>query len=647
MVPTPLQLHGSRLPQPVPEVHTTTIFISNLHCPSCVDSIQQSLNALHPPPESISYSIVSHSIVIRHKHSLTVELIAESLEAAGFEVHSIFQDQPKSPDPVEIRSYDSEWQNSLEQAVARWRKAREKSVENIFTDMQKRQRHVENCEQCKEESCTPHLGSHDVLLKPSAAHTICEKSSLDLGPIDSPQDDSFVVVDFPSLPNLYKATLSLSGMTCSSCVSSITHAVEQLPWVRSIDVNLLTASGTVIFDGKYQVDEIVQTVEDVGFDASVEKIEEVRLPATRPAPPLIPRTEKWKAIFAIGGMTCSACSGSIREALKPLSWIETADINLVSNSATIVFLGKEHLEEIKEAIEDAGFDANLDTIVSEDADPEPVSERLVSIRIDGMFCHHCPGRITRALEEKYAAQSTFAIEDPPLSEKRPILNIRYVPDPTNFTIRHIFRSIESLNQGFKPSVFHPPTIEDRAREMHARERKRILFRLLLSVIIAIPTFILGIVFMSLVDSKNPVRQFMMEPMWVGNVVRVEWALFFLSTPVYFFAADTFHKRTLKELRAMWRPGSRTPLLQRFYRFGSMNMLISLGTTVAFCASIVELALSATKLSSTSMTDSYFDTVVFLTMFLLIGRFLEAYSKAKAGDAVTSLGNPIVSIIPLR
>ena len=39
-----------------------------------------------------------------------------------------------------------------------------------------------------------------------------------------------------------------------------------------------------------------------------------------------------------------------------------------------------------------------------------------------------------------------------------------------------------------------------------------------------------------------------------------------------------------------------------------------------------------------MTDTYFDAVVFLTMFLLIGRFLEAYSKAKTGDAVTSLGN---------
>merc|ERR1711939_734993 len=87
----------------------------------------------------------------------------------------------------------------------------------------------------------------------------------------------------------------------------------------------------------------------------------------------------------------------------------------------------------------------------------------------------------------------------------------------------------------------------------------------------------------------------------------------MATPVYFFAADLFHRRTIKELRALWRPGSKVPISRRFYRFGSMNMLISFGTSIA-----------------------YFDSVVFLTMFLLIGRLIEAYMKAKAGDAVAAL-----------
>ncbi|KAF2196980.1 copper-transporting P-type ATPase [Delitschia confertaspora ATCC 74209] len=497
--------------------------------------------------------------------------------------------------------------------------------------MEKRQRHAEHCDQCRAEAGGVRSTSSEHLhlpLKPQPAFTLTEKAT-------TPPADSFIRIDSLSTPTWCKATLSISGMTCSSCVSSITHAVEQLPWVRSIDVNLLTASGSVIFDGKHRIEEIVEAIEDVGFDATVEIVEELGLSNSNQSPE--PKSNKWRATFAIEGMTCSSCVGNLTNALKPYSWIEKADVNLVSNSATIVFLGKGHETEIKEIIEDAGYEATLEDLTSDDSARNEVFERSVAVRIDGMFCPHCPGKIIAALQDLYGAKFIFEIEDPLPTEKKPILHIRYIPDPTNFTIRHILAAIQGLNPTFKPSIYHPPTIEDRAREMHARERRRVLFRLGLSFIVAIPTFVLGIVYMSLVGSSNPVRKYLMQPMWSGNVTRLGWALFILATPVYFFAADTFHARALKEIRAMWRPGSRTPILQRFYRFGSMNMLLSLGTTIAYVASVVELALSATKLSGGSMTDSYFDSVVFLTMFILIGRFLEAYSKTRAGDAVTSLG----------
>ena len=143
----------------------------------------------------------------------------------------------------------------------------------------------------------------------------------------------------------------------------------------------------------------------------------------------------------------------------------------------------------------------------------------------------------------------------------------------------------------------------------------------------------------LVPKDNQARHYIMGPM--AGVSRAEWALFILSTPVYFFAADVFHRRMLKELRALWRLRSPTPVVKRFYRFGSMNMLISLGTTIAYISSIVEMALAGAKNQNNEMREhnntTYFDSVVFLTMFLLIGRYIEAHSKAKTGDAVASLG----------
>ncbi|USP77273.1 heavy metal translocatin [Curvularia clavata] len=632
-----------RLRDPQADIMSTACFISNLHCPSCVDGIKTSLSALEPPPQDVFVSIVSHSVVIRHATSLSLDDITGSLEAAGFEVHSVFQNNKAVRYPIGVRDSNTEgksneWYTSLERAVSYWLHPRR--PDGSSDEMKKQEAHLAQCEQCKKEQGGVRLDSADGLpAKPHPVITTSPKASIDdsVSPEPrSPLSEKFVAIETPNTTKTYKATLALTGMTCSSCVSAITHAVQEHPWVQSVNVNLLTNSGVVVFSGKDRCNELVETIEDCGFDVAIEKLEEVHNPESATSPSK-QKTEKWHATYSIGGLTCSSCVGNVTRALEQNTWIETIDVNLISNSATIVFVGKEHLPDIKDTIEDVGYTASLEKVVPEGTIATKAFERTVAIRVDGMFCAHCPQNIIRGLQDTFADKDDFAVEDPPISLAQPVLHIRYVPDPPNFTIRHVFSTISGLNPVFKPSVFHPPTIEERARQMHAQERMRILFRLTLCVLIAIPTFILGIVFMSLVSSHNPVRKYLMGKLWAGNVTRLSWALFILATPVYFFAADTFHRRAIKEIKSMWRPGSRTPYLHRFTRFGSMNMLISLGTTIAYLASIAELVLAATKTSVGSMHDSYFDAVVFLTMFLLIGRFLEAYSKAKTGDAVTSLG----------
>jgi hypothetical protein len=67
----------------------------------------------------------------------------------------------------------------------------------------------------------------------------------------------------------------------------------------------------------------------------------------------------------------------------------------------------------------------------------------------------------------------------------------------------------------------------------------------------------------------------MEPIWVGNASRAEWAMLILATPVYFYSAGHFHKRCIKEIYGLWKKGSRTPIWKRFVRFGSMNSLVSI------------------------------------------------------------------------
>lgn len=66
---------------------------------------------------------------------------------------------------------------------------------------------------------------------------------------------------------------------------------------------------------------------------------------------------------------------------------------------------------------------------------------------------------------------------------------------------------------------------------------KLLLRLVTAVVFAIPIFIIGIVYMSLVKEDNPGRQFFGQPVWAGQVSRGEWALFILATPIMFYSAS--------------------------------------------------------------------------------------------------------------
>lgn len=243
--------------------------------------------------------------------------------------------------------------------------------------------------------------------------------------------------------------------------------------------------------------------------------------------------------------------------------------------------------------------------------------------------------------------SHLTVSEPIKKFTEPIIRLSYRPDPPTFTIRTIIDAINAITSDsgthFVATVHHPPSLEDRAQRMQIQEQRALLYRLIFTVVVAIPTFIVGVVYMSLVPSSNHIRMWFMEPMWAGNASRMDWAMFFLATPVMVYGAGIFHRRSAKEIYALWRKGSRTPVWRRFVRFGSMNLLVctysaihtawtvtdilvqvSAGVSVAYFSSIVLLALAASdQPSPTGNGDetTYFDSVVFLTMFLLAGELI--------------------------
>ena len=123
-------------------------------------------------------------------------------------------------------------------------------------------------------------------------------------------------------------------------------------------------------------------------------------------------------LFAIGGMTCGACSASITDAVSALSGVTSVSVSLLTDEAKIVYDEKViSPEQIKLAIEDCGFDAQViksskkpikSSMKKTHAPPQyEISGSANSasiaynttVHIDGMTCGACSASITEAVEK--------------------------------------------------------------------------------------------------------------------------------------------------------------------------------------------------------------------------------------------------------
>lgn len=617
---------------------TTILLVNNIHCSSCVDYAREVLFFL-PHVRSVDISIIAHEVRVRHDLQTSSSDLVKTLANAAFEVFHATTYNESGSAIDELETPDSSGSPWLDAGL--WRRSTA-SVGSLTPGVDARKsHHIANCSVCRQEQ---EKKKSDLDKDIEAQHIFSAGNPEDksggshaLRPLSPALDKEVKIHPLTSVQALpvpdqsdeeYDAILSIGGMTCAACVNTVTGHLEELDFVTSANVNLLTNSATVTFRGpRENIDKIIDRIEDTGFDGRAEEVSLKRQP----------QNDIHVANLSVIGMTCGSCVGSITRAIQEFQYVKDVVVDLLGNSARVQFEGREKLDEILSRIDDLGFDATVIDCEplaggSDDEGPKP---RVVQIQIDGMYCANCPQTALDSLDK--IPDNTLVVEENPTIEK-PILTVSYTPNSPSMTIRSLIAAIDSTDDAIKASIYHPPTIEDRSRAMQRHEQKRLLLRLLFVFIVAIPEFLIGIVWMAIVPKTDRIRSYLEEPMWAGRASRLEWALFIMTTPVMVFGTDVFHVRAIKEIRSLWRPSSRVPILRRFYRFGSMNMLISAGTSVAYFASVAVLIVNATtKEHSSGHTSTYFDTVVFLTLFILSGRALEGYSKAKTGDAVAMLG----------
>ncbi|KMJ56858.1 ATPase P [Bacillus sp. LL01] len=284
----------------------------------------------------------------------------------------------------------------------------------------------------------------------------------------------------------------------------------------------------------------------------------------------------------ITGMTCAACSTRVERGLNKLAGVETANVNLALENASVTYDPEQVSEiEIEKKIQDLGYD-----VVKEKAE----------FLITGMTCAACSSRIEKVLgkmEGVNTANVNLALESG---------TVEY--NPSKLKPADIIARIEKAGYGATEKVEKSENAESfRQKELEKQQGKFVF-----SLILTIPLLWAMV-------SHFSFTSFIYLPDMLMN----PWVQLALATPVQFFIGWQFYTGAFKALKN---------------KSANMDVLVALGTSAAY---VYSLYLSIESIGSGAhMVDLYFETSAVIITLIILGKLFEVRAKGRSSEAIKKL-----------
>ncbi|KAG0318459.1 hypothetical protein BG000_004241, partial [Podila horticola] len=314
----------------------------------------------------------------------------------------------------------------------------------------------------------------------------------------------FVVTE-KSQARLSKATVSISGMTCASCVKAIENALVALPSVQpgSVAVNLLVGSATLIASPDLCSQELItETIEDAGYDVTGFKYVDQVVPSSTNNAKSNSGSEKpslLRASLTINGMFCASCTSKVEALLRSLPKVihSSVTVALATGNAQFEYQsdnlnntsGSLTTNSIADKIRDLGFEADHIKIEKIQDDNQSIMTAIdntattttTRLDISGMTCASCVSAIESTL---MGLQGIHQVQVNLLAKSGVIIH-----DPTVIGVRDLISAVEDT--GFDVSLAADDSVTSRNALQEKIKREELLLRrrLLLSLVFAVPMFI--------------------------------------------------------------------------------------------------------------------------------------------------------------
>ncbi|KAK6201310.1 copper-transporting ATPase [Scheffersomyces amazonensis] len=446
----------------------------------------------------------------------------------------------------------------------------------------------------------------------------------------------------------------ISGMTCAACSGSIHSAVAGLNGVSEVAVSLMTEEAKINFDSTIiKIDQIQKTIEDCGFGAKLISFKPQMNNQSQPQTHLNLKESK----FEIQGMTCGACSASITEALESNPNIKSSTVSLLTGEGLIKHTGEINIEEIKEIIEDCGFDATHIKTINHNQNQqdqyhlqsESISEEdEISLQIFGINNQtdviHLQYNIEAYLNSS-AGIHNFRIAFKELPDRS---NAPLVTDANSNNVQAMRSSDELASDGDnlidELSVTYNPNIIGVRDLVEGLDNisPEISFAIINSIDQSSST---QLKMLSRIKEINYWRINFLQCLGFGipiiamsNTQKYEfWSNLILFPGLYWVSLLQF----ILAIHVQFKNGAtfNTKFIY-FIRNGgknaTMDVLVCISSSVSFLFSVISIILSVWSGQQVSPPKLLFDTSTMLIMFISFGKWLENKAKGATSTALSKL-----------
>ncbi|NUZ05976.1 copper-translocating P-type ATPase [Schlegelella sp. ID0723] len=266
-------------------------------------------------------------------------------------------------------------------------------------------------------------------------------------------------------------------------------------------------------------------------------------------------------------MTCASCVRRVEKTLQAVPGVQEASVNLATEQASVRADASVSADALAAAVRKAGYD---------------VATQRVELKVEGMTCASCVGRVEKALL-KVPGVSSASVN---LATEKASIEA-----PSTVALAALQAAVEKAGYVAKAEEEERPVVARRLPEW---------WPFALSAALTLP-----------VVAPMLLQLFGTDWMLDG------WLQLALATPVQFWLGWRFYRAGYKALRA----GT-----------GNMDLLVALGTSAAYGLSLYLLWRHAGH----GMPHLYFEASSAVITLVLLGKWLEGRAKRQTTDAIRVL-----------